>query len=74
MFDTYPLLTSTEENRNSHNAPLTKHKLHQALSSMENNKLPGINGLSTNFYKFFWNLFGSELTAVYNYAFLHRTL
>ena len=73
MFDTYPFLTLTEENRNSCNAPLTEHKLHQAPSSMENNKLPGINGLATNFYKFFWNLFGWELTAVYNYAFPHGT-
>ena len=74
MFDTYPLPTLPEENCNFCDAPLSEHELHQALSSMENNKLPGIDGLSTNFYKFFWNLFGSELTAVYNYAFLHGTL
>lgn len=74
FFGTYPLPTLPEENRDYCDAPLSEHELHQALLSMENNKSPGIDGLSTNFYKFFWTLFGSELTAVYNYAFLQGTL
>ena len=36
---------------------------------MQNNKSPGIDGLTTNFYKHFWNLLGPQLTNVYNYAF-----
>lgn len=35
---------------------------------MENNKSPGFDGLTTNFYKHFWPLFGSRLTYVFNYA------
>ena len=36
---------------------------------MENNKSPGGDGLSTNFYKHFWPLFSDKLLLVYNYAF-----
>ena len=36
---------------------------------MENNKSPGVDGLSTNFYKHFWPLFSDKLLLVYNYAF-----
>ena len=41
---------------------------------MENNKSPGLDGLSTNFYKHFWNLFGLELTRIYNNAYDHVQL
>ena len=41
---------------------------------MANNKSPGIDGLTTNFYKHFWHLFGTELTTLYNYAFHHDLL
>ena len=74
IFNSYPLPTLPEEDRDTFDAPLTEHELHQALSSMENKKSPGIDRLSTNFYKFFWTLFGTELTAVYNYAFQHGSL
>lgn len=36
---------------------------------MENNKSPGNDGLTTNFYKHFWHILGTELTKIYNYAF-----
>ena len=35
---------------------------------MENNKSPGIDGLTTNFYKHFWPLIGNRLTCVLNHA------
>ena len=38
---------------------------------MENNKSPGLDGLSTNFYKHFWPIIGPELTRIYNYAYDH---
>ena len=41
---------------------------------MENNKSPGLDGLSTNFYKCFWPILGHELTQVFNYAFDHGHL
>lgn len=74
IFTSYPIPTLPLAERDSCDAPLTEHELQQALSTMENNKSPGIDGLSTNFYKFFWPLFGSQLTAVFNYAFQHGSL
>ena len=53
---------------------VSERELYSALSSMENNKSPGYDGLSTNFYKSFWHLLGHALTDVYNHAFLHGTL
>ena len=41
---------------------------------MENNKSPGLDGLSTNFYKSFWPILGHELTQIFNYAFDHGHL
>lgn len=49
--------------------PITVEELKKALTSMENNKSPGIDGLSTNFYKHFWPLLCEKLALVYNYAF-----
>ena len=48
---------------------ITEEELRQAVTSMENDKSPGIDGLTTNFYKHFWPLLGNSLTRVYNYAF-----
>ena len=36
---------------------------------MKNNKSPGINGLSVQFYVVFWNELKNELIASYNYSF-----
>ena len=36
---------------------------------MENDKSPGIDGLTTNFYKHFWPLIADSVTQVYNYTF-----
>ena len=59
----------TEEARASCDDRLTEEELREALFSMENNKSPGVDGLSTNFYKHFWPLFSDRLLLVYNYAF-----
>lgn len=48
---------------------ITEEELLKAVNSMENNKSPGFDGLTTNFYKHFWHLLGEKLTRVYNYAF-----
>ena len=39
------------------------------MCSMENNKSPGIDGLTTNFYKYFWPILSEKLRRVYNHAF-----
>ena len=49
---------------------LSEEELRIAALSMENDKSPGIDGLTSNFYKHFWPLFGNSLTRVFNYAFL----
>lgn len=46
--------------------PLSEPERHKALLSMESSKSPGIDGLTTNFYKNFWNIIGVELKKVYN--------
>ena len=48
---------------------ITELELRKAVLTMENDKSPGIDGLTTNFYKHFWPVFGNSLTRVYNYAF-----
>ena len=58
-----------EDARNSCEGELTEEELRKAVTAMELDKSPGIDGLTTNFYKHFWPLFGPRLTQVYNYAF-----
>ena len=59
----------TQEASASCDDRLTEEDLREALFSMENNKSPGVDGLSTNFYRHFWPLFSDKLLLVYNYAF-----
>ena len=59
----------TPNDRNSCEGHITENELKLALKQMENNKSPGLDGLSTNFYKYFWPILGNKLTHVYNYAF-----
>jgi len=74
LFHSYPIPQLPDTERTNCDASLTEQELYKALNSMENNKSPGIDGLSTNFYKHFWHTFSSALTSVYNYAFKHGTL
>jgi len=41
---------------------------------MEDNKSPGIDGLTSNFYKHFWPILGPDITQVFNYCFQHGLL
>lgn len=59
----------TEEASGICDARLTGEELRVALFSRESNTSPGVDGLSTNFYKRFWPLFSGKLLLVYNYAF-----
>ena len=45
-----------------------------ALKTMENNKTPGTDGLTPEFYRYFWNLLGSFMVSSFNYAFRNGTL
>ena len=46
----------------------------RALKTMENNKTPGTDGLTPEFYRYFWNLLGSFMVSSFNYAFQNGTL
>ena len=39
------------------------------LKTMKNNKTPGTDGLTPEFYRYFWNLLGSFMVNSLNYAF-----
>ena len=53
---------------------ITEEELEKAVRSMENIKSPGIDGLTTNFYKYFWPVLSEKLTRVLNHAFRTGTL
>ena len=46
----------------------------KVLSTFENNKSPGNDGLSIEFYKFFWPEIGTLLVDSLNYSHIHREL
>jgi len=50
------------------------HECEIALKFMENNKTPGTDGLTPEFYLYFWNLLGSFMVNSFNFAFRNRTL
>ena len=66
--------TLKQNDRNFCEGHITEPELQLALQTMDNNKSPGLDGLSTNFYKHFWPILGHELTHVYNFAFDHGKL
>ena len=41
----------------------------RALVMMESNKTPGIDGLTSEFYRYFWNAVGKFMVESFNYAF-----
>ena len=67
-----PQLSSSD--RQSCELPLSTSELEHALKKMENNKSPGIDGLTSNFYKHFWPILGPDITQVFNYCFQHGLL
>ena len=48
---------------------LTLTDLTRALKSMANNKSPGLDGFTTNFYKYFWSELQLPLFESYLYSF-----
>ena len=46
---------------------VTEEELRKAVVSMENDKSPGLDGLTTNFYKHFWPLIADSVIEVDNY-------
>ena len=50
------------------------HECEIALKTMENNKTPGTDGLTPEFYRYFWDLLGSFMVSSFNFAFRNGTL
>ena len=67
-----PQLSASDQH--SCELPLSTSELEKSLKQMENNKSPGIDGLTTNFYKHFWPILGPDITQVFNYCFQHGLL
>ena len=59
----------SDDARESCEGLITEEELRKAVMAMENNKSPGCDGLTSNFYKKFWPILGERLSRVYNYAF-----
>ena len=53
---------------------LTYSKCFKVLSTLSNNKTPGNDGLTIEFYKFFWSEIGTLLVDSLNYACFHGEL
>ena len=53
---------------------LTYSECFKVLSAFENNKTPGNDGLSIEFYKLFWPEFGTFLVDSLNYAYIQGEL
>ena len=54
--------------------PLTMRELCTALQSMKEGKAPGIDGLTVDFYKAFWEELGEDFLSVVNESFKEKTL
>ena len=46
----------------------------RALKKMESNKTPGTHGLTSEFYRYFWNVVGKFMVESFNYAFQYGSL
>jgi hypothetical protein len=49
------LVQLTEEEKNGCDIPITEEEILKSLKDLKNNKTPGTNGISAEFYKFFWH-------------------
>ena len=55
----------TEEQSNQITKPLSKHEIKEAISQMENQKSPGVDGIPIDFYKEYYNLLEEDLHQLY---------
>ena len=66
--------TITDTERNSIEQPITKLELDTALKNMKNNKSPGLDGFSPEFFKVFWPQLGNFFLDCINDCFLKNKL
>lgn len=66
-FDMQALFTSHADKLHHMNQTITQHEVLQAINKTGNNKAPGPDGLTGEFYKLFQQILAPDLLAVYNY-------
>ena len=59
----------TEEMASTCEGEITLAECTKALSMMQNNKSPGSDGLTTEFYRAFWDIISTYVVNSFNYAF-----
>ena len=64
----------SEEDANSLEGLLTFSELSTALKNMNNNKSPGSDGFTVEFFKFFWQYIGHFLLKSINYGYENKTM
>ena len=69
-----PLLKLTNEQTLSCEGIISEDEVFKSLKSMENNKSPGNDGLSKEFYECFWNEIKNPFLASIHRAFLNQEL
>ena len=62
VFNGLPLLS--DQSTSLLDKPVTLLELYDALLCIKSDKVPGIDGLSSNFYKTFWNIVGQDLILI----------
>jgi len=74
FFNSLPEKKLSLSDLNDLDRPLTLQELSSALKSMQNNKSPGLDGLTVEFYKAFWPTLGPMLLHVAQEAFIKGEL
>ena len=64
----------SNEDRDSLEGPLTYEECKKVLDSLQNDKSPGVDGCTVEFYKFFYDLLGNDLLACLNEAYEKQDL
>ena len=59
----------TEKMASTSEGEITSAECTKALSMMQNNKSPGSDGLTTEFYRAFWDIISNNVVNSFNYAF-----
>jgi len=60
--------TLKDEDRDTRESPLTYDECRKALETFQNDKAPGEDGFTIEFYKYFFDLLGNDLLASFNEA------
>ena len=64
----------SQEEKESCEGLLSENECFNAIKEFKNNKSPGTDGFTAEFYKFFWPELKTEMTSSFNYAFQNGSL